>query len=62
MEKKRVVCLYRVSTKMQVDPTGDISMQEKACREFILKDLIGSFYTLMRKEYLFTKSVDERKF
>jgi len=34
-EIKRVHCLYRVSTKKQVDVlSDDIPMQEKACREF----------------------------
>lgn len=32
--QKRVACLYRVSTKGQVDE-NDIPMQKKSCREFI---------------------------
>ena len=63
MDKKRVVCLYRVSTKMQVDPTGDISMQEKACREFIAQRPDWEFlYAYSEKGVSgFTKSVDERE-
>ena len=34
IQKFRVACLYRVSTKMQVDG-DDIPMQKTACREFI---------------------------
>ena len=34
MEEKRVACLYRVSTKMQVEK-DDIPMQKIACKEFI---------------------------
>ena len=37
--KKRVLCFYRVSTKSQVffnsDGSGDIPMQETACRDFV---------------------------
>lgn len=32
-EKKRVYCLYRVSTKWQVEK-DDIPMQKQCCREF----------------------------
>lgn len=32
---KRVACLYRVSTKQQVDEKGDLSMQKTECRNFI---------------------------
>lgn len=37
---KRVLCLYRVSTKKQLDPSSDktkadIPLQRKACKEFI---------------------------
>ncbi len=32
---KRVMCLYRVSTKGQVDPQDDIPMQRRECFEFI---------------------------
>ena len=32
--KKRVICLYRVSTKGQVDEKDDIPMQRNACRAF----------------------------
>ncbi len=32
---KRVMCLYRVSTKGQVDPQDDIPMQRRECLEFI---------------------------
>lgn len=35
-KEKRVACLYRVSTKGQVDK-DDIPMQKQACREFIQK-------------------------
>lgn len=48
MDIKRVVCLYRVSTKMQVDADGDISLQRKACLEYINKQpgwvLINEYY------------------
>lgn len=36
MEAKRAACLYRVSTKGQVDK-NDIPMQKSACRNFILQ-------------------------
>lgn len=36
-EKKRVGCLYRVSTKKQVNIEDDIPMQRNACMEFIKK-------------------------
>lgn len=36
MEEKRVACLYRVSTLMQVEE-DDIPMQRRACKEFIEK-------------------------
>lgn len=36
MSEKRVACLYRVSTLMQVED-DDIPMQKKACKEFIEK-------------------------
>lgn len=36
MSEKRVACLYRVSTLMQVED-DDIPMQKKACKEFIDK-------------------------
>ena len=32
--KKRVYCLYRVSTRKQVNSEDDIPMQKQACREF----------------------------
>lgn len=32
---KRVMCLYRVSTKGQVDPQDDIPMQRRECLDFI---------------------------
>ena len=32
---KRVLCLYRVSTKGQVDKKDDIPMQRRECRAFI---------------------------
>ena len=40
---KRVLCLYRVSTKKQLDPSSDktkadIPLQRKACKEFIEQD------------------------
>ncbi|MBQ7888033.1 MAG: recombinase family protein [Clostridia bacterium] len=34
---KRVLCLYRVSTKGQVDPKDDIPMQRRECLDFIAK-------------------------
>lgn len=34
---KRVMCLYRVSTKGQVDPEDDIPMQRRECMDFILR-------------------------
>lgn len=45
---KRVKCLYRVSTKKQVDKDDDLSMQKNECREFIEKQkdwiLIDEYY------------------
>lgn len=38
MEKKRVACLYRVSTKKQTKLEDDIPMQKNACMEFIEKN------------------------
>lgn len=35
MSKKRVVCLYRVSTKKQTKSENDIPVQKNACRDFI---------------------------
>ncbi len=35
MSMKRVMCLYRVSTKGQVDKQDDIPMQRRECIEFI---------------------------
>ena len=32
---KRVMCLYRVSTKSQVDKQDDIPMQRRECLDFI---------------------------
>lgn len=32
---KRVLCLYRVSTKGQVDPKDDIPVQRRECMRFI---------------------------
>nr|MBQ4458145.1 recombinase family protein [Clostridia bacterium] len=32
---KRVMCLYRVSTRGQVDKQDDIPMQRRECKEFI---------------------------
>lgn len=37
MSKKRVACLYRVSTKKQTKQEDDIPMQKNSCREFIKK-------------------------
>lgn len=38
MSMKRVLCLYRVSTKGQVDKiTDDIPMQRRECLDFIAK-------------------------
>jgi len=34
---KRVLCLYRVSTKGQVDPKDDIPLQRRECQDFIDK-------------------------
>lgn len=34
---KRVVCLYRVSTKGQVDKQDDIPMQRRECEAFIAR-------------------------
>lgn len=45
---KRVKCLYRVSTKKQVDKDDDLSMQKNECREFIERQrdwvLIDEYY------------------
>jgi len=45
---KRVKCLYRVSTKKQVDKDDDLSMQKKECRGFIERQkdwiLIDEYY------------------
>jgi DNA invertase Pin-like site-specific DNA recombinase len=39
MYMKRVYCLYRVSTKAQVDINGnDIPMQKQACQEYVAKN------------------------
>ena len=35
MIMKRVMCLYRVSTRGQVDKQDDIPMQRRECQEFI---------------------------
>jgi DNA invertase Pin-like site-specific DNA recombinase len=35
MDKKRVWCLYRVSTKKQVDTEDDIPMQRTACHNYV---------------------------
>ena len=35
MKMKRVICLYRVSTRGQVDKQDDIPMQRRECQEFI---------------------------
>ena len=35
MQMKRVMCLYRVSTRGQVDKQDDIPMQRRECKEFI---------------------------
>ena len=40
---KRVMCLYRVSTKGQVDPQDDIPMQRRECMDFISKQLDWKF-------------------
>ena len=37
---KTVYCLYRVSTKGQVDK-NDIPMQKQSCREFAEKQAVG---------------------
>jgi len=36
---KRVWCLYRVSTKGQVNVDEDIPMQKNACYEFVRKQI-----------------------
>lgn len=41
---KRVLCLYRVSTKGQVDPKDDIPMQRRECLDFIAKQDDWSFF------------------
>lgn len=41
---KRVLCLYRVSTKGQVDKKDDIPMQRRECRDFIDKQSDWVFY------------------
>lgn len=46
--KKRVACLYRVSTKMQVSEDDDLPVQRNACLEFIQKNPNWVFC----KEYL----------
>ena len=33
--KKKVICLYRVSTKKQVNKEADIPIQRETCREYI---------------------------
>ena len=48
---KRVLCLYRVSTKKQLDPSSDktkadIPLQRKACKEFIIA-VSGSFHVTL---------------
>ena len=45
-EKKRVYCLYRVSTKGQVEK-DDIPMQKEYCREFAEEqgwEIVQEFY------------------
>ena len=37
MDIKKVACLYRVSTKMQVSVDDDLPVQRNACLEFISK-------------------------
>lgn len=45
---KRVACLYRVSSKQQMDKEGDLSMQKTECRNFINKQqnwiLVEEYY------------------
>jgi len=41
---KRVLCLYRVSTKGQVDKTDDIPMQRRECMDFISRMSDWEFY------------------
>ncbi len=41
---KRVLCLYRVSTKGQVDPKDDIPMQRRECMAFIERNEDWVFY------------------
>ena len=47
---KRVLCLYRVSTKGQVDKKDDIPMQRRECMAFIERMEDWCFYDeLMEK-------------
>lgn len=48
MKKKRVACLYRVSTKKQTKLEDDIPMQRNSCKEYIKKREDWEFY----KEYV----------
>ena len=63
LEKKRVGCLYRVSTKKQVNIEDDIPMQRNACMEFIKKREEWE----LNKEYIepgvsgYHKGLNERK-
>ena len=41
---KRVLCLYRVSTKGQVDKKDDIPMQRRECMAFIERMEDWCFY------------------
>lgn len=63
LKKKRVGCLYRVSTKKQVNIEDDIPMQRNACMEFIKKREDWKF----NREYVepgvsgYHKGLNERK-
>jgi len=45
---KKVICLYRVSTKKQMDKDNDIPMQKESCRDFIK----SHSNWILTKEYL----------
>ncbi len=50
---KRVYCLYRVSTKKQVDKNeNDIPMQKNACHDFVIRQndwsILKEFFLAIR--------------
>ena len=62
---KRVLCLYRVSTKGQVDKKDDIPMQRRECMAFIERMEDWCFYDeLMEKAFPATRCppVSEMRF